>query len=86
MSTLTQFQREPQIIKNYNNFVLKYTLGENSENNQDVEKSHLVVNWWHRRERWKKNATTSSFFVLCELSCLQQWLYTESQPGFLVQT
>ena len=51
MSTLTQFQREPQIIKNYNNFVLKYTSGENSENNQDVEKSHLVVNWWHRRGR-----------------------------------
>ena len=61
MSTLTQLQWEPQIIKNYNNFVLKYTSGENSENNQDVEKSHLVVNWWHRRERWKKNATTSSF-------------------------
>ena len=51
MSTLTQFQREPQIIKNYNNFVLKQTSGENSENNQDVEKSHLVVNWWHRRGR-----------------------------------
>ena len=61
MSTLTQFQREPQIIKNYNNFVLKYTSGENSENNQDVEKSHLVVNWWHRREGWNENATTSSF-------------------------
>ena len=43
MSTLTQFQWEPKIIKKYDDFVLKQTSGENSENNQDVEKSHLVI-------------------------------------------